>query len=132
MTWREGAPSRRIPQQTVAVVGAGYLNRDRSDRRFEILLCTAGELVELRPEPRNRFDERAVAVFSCRGVQIGYLPAERCGRIGHLIRQGCELRAIFQARAKFGAWVRISFDGEPPILPPNKIEIDTIPMDWAE
>jgi len=76
-----------------------------------------GEPVELRPEPRNPFDERAIAVFSCRGVQIGYLPAERCGRIGQLIRQGHELRAVFQAQAKFGAWVRIAFDGAQPILP---------------
>lgn len=70
----------RIPALSLAVVGAQYPNRDGSDRRFEILLCTPGEPVELVPEPRNRHDENAVAVRSARGVQIGYLTAERCGK----------------------------------------------------
>jgi hypothetical protein len=74
----------------------------------------------LRPEPRNRRDRRAVAVYSGRGVQIGYLTAERCGWIGALIAEGREPRAIFQDKADFGAWIRVAFDGEEPVLPPPR------------
>lgn len=80
-------------------------------------MCSPGELVELIPEPRNPADPRAVAVFSARGVQIGYVTAERCGRIGQLIRQGREVRAIFQQATPYGAVIRVAFDGEAPVLP---------------
>jgi hypothetical protein len=56
-------------------------------------------------------------VFSERGIQLGYLTAERCGRIGALIRQGRETRAVFQAATKSGAVIRVAFDGEVPELP---------------
>jgi HIRAN domain. len=117
-----------IPSLSLAVVGVRHANADRakSNRRFEILLCKPGDLVELRPEPHNRHDSRAVAVFSERGVQIGYLTAERCGRIGALMREGREVRAIFQAEASFGAWIRAAFDGDDPVLPPSA---STLPLE---
>ena len=52
-----------------------------------------------------------------RGVQIGYLTAERAPRISQLIRQGRELRAVFQADTTFGSWIRVAFDGREPSLP---------------
>lgn len=58
-----------------------------------------------------------MAVFSCRGIQLGYLTAERCGRIGGIIRSGRELQAVFQAETDFGAWIRVAFDGEELRLP---------------
>lgn len=104
---------------SLAVVGVQFANNDKSksNRRFEIMLCAPGELVDLRPEPRNPADPNAVAVFSARGIQLGYLTAERCGRIGALIREGREVRAIFQGEADFGAWIRVAFDGAEPDLP---------------
>lgn len=113
-----GAPP--LPALSLAVVGAHHPNRNKSNRMFEILLCVPGEPVELRPEPKNKHDERAVAVFSSRGVQMGYLSAERCGRIGALIRAGREVHAIFQDKADFGAWIRVAFDGEEPALPAQR------------
>jgi len=113
MTW---AAETKLPAMSLAVVGADHANRDGSDRRFEILLCKPGEVVELRPEPRNRHDSRAVAVFSARGVQIGYLTAERCGRIGGLIGAGIEIDAVFQKQTPFGAWIRVAFNGETPTV----------------
>ncbi|MCB2048552.1 MAG: HIRAN domain-containing protein [Novosphingobium sp.] len=106
-----------MAQMSLAVVGSRYPNADGSDRLEEIARCAAGEPVELRPEPTNRHDPRAVAVFSIRGVQIGYLTAERCGRIGALIGEGRELRAVVQGSTEFGTWLRIAFDGEEPVLP---------------
>lgn len=109
-------PRGRMPAMSLAVVGAQYPNPDGSDRRFEILVCKPGEPVELRPEPKNPHDERAVAVFSCRGIQLGYLTAERCGRISRLIREGREVQAVFQQGDARGAWIRAAFDGEEPVV----------------
>ncbi len=113
---------RPLASITLAVVGAPFPNPDGSNRHFEIRLCRPGDPVELRPEPSNKKDPRAVAVYSSRGVQIGYLSAERCGRIGAIIRSGREVQAIFQAESHFGAYVRVAFDGEEPVATPPRDE----------
>lgn len=102
---------------SLAVVGADFQNKRGPSRRFELQMCSPGEPVELRPEPKNPADPRAIAVYSSRGIQIGYLTAERCGWIGGMLAEGVEVTAIFQAHASFGAWIRISFDGSTPALP---------------
>ena len=102
---------------TLSVVGGIHANADGSNRLFEIALCAPGETVSLVPEPKNKRDPSAVAVFSLRGVQLGYLSAERCGWVGAKIRLGEDLRAIFQAAVTGGAMIRVSFSGEDPILP---------------
>jgi hypothetical protein len=111
---------RPLAAITLAVVGAPFPNVDGSNRRFEIMLCRSGEPVELRLDPMNKRDPRAVAVFSSRGVQIGYLSAERCGRIGAIIRSGRKIQAAFQDESHFGAWIRVAFDGQEPIIPTNR------------
>ena len=107
-----------LPAMSLAVVGADYENDDkkRTNRRFEILLCKPGDPVHLVPEPTNKADPSAVAVFSERGIQIGYVTAERCGRIGAIIREGRDLQAVFQVEAPYGCVVRVAFDGEVPIV----------------
>jgi hypothetical protein len=100
---------------SLAVVGAPYGNADGSNRQFEILLCTPGEEVTLRPEPRNKHDRNAIAVYSCRGIQIGYVTAERAPLLGSLLTR-TEVRAVFQRKAHFGAWIRVAFDGTTPEL----------------
>jgi hypothetical protein len=103
---------------SLAVVGADYPNKKGPGRRFEIELCTPGERVELVLEPKNPVDPRAVAVYSTRAVQIGYLTAERCGWLGRMLADGREIRAIFQSKTANGAVIRAAFDGADPILPP--------------
>ena len=112
---------------SIAIVGIDYPNKRGPARRFDLGICVPGEPVELRPEPKNQFDEHAIAVFSCRGIQLGYLPSERAVLIGTLMRQGHEVRAIFQALEPKVGWVRVAFDGEEPVLPPpvaNRAEFD--------
>lgn len=116
---------------SLAVVGALYPNADGSDRRFELALCSPGEAIDLRPEPRNKADPRAIAVFSCRGEQIGYLAAERAPIIGAVLRSGRDWRAIYQARSDFGAWIRIAFDGAEPLLPPQR-EAHDVNDEWDQ
>lgn len=58
---------------SLAVVGADYPNARGPTRRFEIVLCVPGETIELRREPKNPADSRAIDVYSLRGVQLGYI-----------------------------------------------------------
>lgn len=109
---------RPIPTMSLAVVGVHHPNADGSNRRFEVELLAPGDPVDLVPEPTNKKDPRAVAVFARAGGQLGYLTAERCGRIGALIREGREVQAVFQAGASHGAWIRVAFDGAVPVVAP--------------
>ena len=109
------------PSLSLAVVGANFPNKGKSPgRRFEIALCLPGEPVELRPEPKNPADPLAIAVYSMRDVQLGYLSAERAPRIGQLMRLGHEVTAIFQEATWDGAVIRVAFGGEAPVLPEPK------------
>ena len=107
-----------ITELSLAVVGAAHPNKDGGNRRSEIIFCTPGEPVELRPEPKNPVDPQAVAVFSARSFQIGYLTAERAPWIGAMLKEGRPVLAIFQQETDFGAWIRANLDGAPPTLPP--------------
>ena len=108
-----------MPQElSLVVVGALHPNVDGSNRQFEIHMLNPGDAISLVPEPNNKADPAAVAVFSLRGFQIGYLSAERCGWIGAKIRQGQDVRAVFQCPTKHGAIIRVHLDGGTPTLPP--------------
>lgn len=108
-----------MQELTLAVVGIDYPNADRSksSRRMELLMCAPGEPVELRPEPKNKHDEHAVAVFSARGVQVGYLSAERAPYIGKRLKQGEDALAVFQGLEGPAGYVRVRFGGGMPTLP---------------
>ncbi|WP_298290336.1 HIRAN domain-containing protein [Novosphingobium sp.] len=110
-----------LPALSLAIVGADFPNDDKSgsNRRFEIALCKPGDVVHLVPEPTNNADPNAVAVFSERGIQIGYISAERCGRIGAIIRDGRDFSAVFQQAAPYGCVIRIAFDGQAPVVDLN-------------
>ena len=121
------------PDMTLSVVGGIHPNTDGSNRLFEIAICAPGEVVHLVPDLKNKHDPSAVAVFSVRGIQIGYLSAERCGWIGSKIRLGEEIHALFQSTAKGGALIRISFSGEPPVLPaPSSQRSALRSADWDD
>jgi hypothetical protein len=107
---------------SLAVVGLDFPNRDRSNRRFEVALCRPGDPVTLRPEPRNPVDPRAVAVLSERGIQLGYLTAERCGLIGKRLNAGEAYEAVFQEAGRYQAAIRVRFGGGAPALPERRTE----------
>lgn len=117
---------------SLAVVGADHPNKRGPTRRFEIAMCVPGESAELRPEPNNPADPQAVAVYSARGIQIGYLTAERAPWIGSMIRNGREMAAIFQATTPYGALVRLAFDGEQPELPPAREHEQQVDWDGVD
>ncbi|BCA60258.1 HIRAN domain-containing protein [Sphingomonas sp. HMP6] len=107
---------------SLAVVGLDFAKPDKSksNRRFEVALCAPGEAVELRPEPRNRADRNAVAAFSQRGIQLGYLTAERAPWIVRKINAGETFEAVFQEATSSAAIIRVRFGGGAPTLPTRR------------
>lgn len=114
-----------IEALSLSVVGAAYPNADGSSRKFEVMLCERGEAVTLLPEPKNKYDEHAIAVLSARGVQIGYITSERAIYVAQLLRAGHTLHAIFQGATDWGAVIRIGIDNEPALPPLPQVESST-------
>jgi hypothetical protein len=100
------------------IVGVDYPNQRGPARRFEVELCAPGDRVDLVPEPKNPTDSRAIMVVSERGVQMGYITAERAPWIGSQMSAGADVRAIFQAISGKCAIIRVTLDGSDPVLPP--------------
>ena len=87
----------------------------------------------LVPEPRNPVDPNAVMVVSVRGVQIGYLTADRAAWIGGMLRGGRDVAAVFQQVTPMGAAIRVAFDGAVPVLPRAVAEEhDPAPEWWPD
>ena len=101
---------------SLAVVGAGHPNKRGPARRYGIALCAPGDPIELRREPKNEYDENAIAVFG-HDTQLGYVRSERAALLAPMIDRGRELCAIFQEGTNYGAVIRVAFDGETPTLP---------------
>lgn len=107
-----------MDELTTSIVGIDFPNEDKikSSRRMEGMLCAPGDVVELRLKPTNPFDNNAVAIFSERGTQLGYVSAERAPLIGDRMKEG-EAIAVFQAMHGSEAYIRIRFGGRVPTLP---------------
>lgn len=119
---------------TLAIVGIDFANTDRArtNRRSELMLLTPGDRLELVPEPHNRHDPRAVAVFSPNGVQVGYVTAEKASWIGGRIRSGMEVNAIYQGVVGKAGYARVRCDGGMPTLPPVAFApVHGEDQDWA-
>ncbi|MDB5733201.1 MAG: hypothetical protein JWQ03_3096 [Variovorax sp.] len=108
---------------SLRVVGCYYDNPDGSSRQAEIANCWPGEVVELYREPDNPHDPSAVAVFSRRGVQVGYLGKDRCGWIGSKIDRKYEIHAIVERvlgatlpGSTLGLIIRLNMEGDKPDL----------------
>lgn len=102
---------------TLAIVGIDFPNADGTNRRSELMFTDVGAPMELRPEPGNKHDDLAIAVFSARGMQVGYITAERAPLVGSRIRAGADVRAIYQGLVGSAGYVRVRFDGMDPTLP---------------
>jgi hypothetical protein len=79
-------------------------------------MCQPGEAIELRPEPKNPTDPQAIAVYSARGIQIGYIRADRCPLVHTAMRRE-GVSAIFQQADRWGCTIRAHLDGTAPVLP---------------
>jgi hypothetical protein len=102
---------------SLPAVGEWFDNEDGTSRQSELALCQRGEQVHLVREPENPHDRMAVAVFSCRGIRVGYLRRDRAVWIGSKIDRGYDVRAIVERvkgshlpDATLGLVMRVSLD----------------------
>ena len=114
-----------IDELSLVVVGARFDNtrrkgRPTGDRQMEITLCEPGDPVMLEHGPKNEHDQNSIAVYSSRGVQIGYIVADRTIMIHKALAEARYVRAIFQEPVIGGAAIRIAFDREP-TLPKKRL-----------
>lgn len=107
-----------MQELTLAVVGIDFPNADGSNRRSETMMTLPGESVELVPEPKNKHDSNAIAVISPRGIQLGYVNAERAPYVGSRMSRGEDAEANFQGMDGGSAFIRVRFGGGAPTLPP--------------
>lgn len=107
-----------MQELTLAVVGIDFPNADGSNRRSEAMMTLPGAPIELAPEPKNKHDPNAIAVFSPQGVQLGYVNAERAPYINSRMCRGEDVVAIFQGMDRGSAFIRVRFGGGVPTLPP--------------
>lgn len=121
-----------LAQHTLPIVGIAYPNKRGPTRIFELQVCQPGEVLELRPEPDNEFDPYALAVYSCRGIQLGYVPAERCARLTSMLLNGREVRAAYQGRDRIRGYMRIAYDGDTPVIPATKPEVQPEQDFWPD
>lgn len=64
-----------------------------------------GDVVELLPEPHNRYDENAVMV-ACKGKQLGYLPRSENHHIAKILNAGlnpyeARIQSLYQDRPMY-------------------------------
>lgn len=102
---------------SLPAVGEWFDNNDGTSRQAELARCERGEQVQLVREPENPHDRMAVAVFSCRGIRVGYLKRDRAVWIGSKIDRGYDVRAIVERvkgshlpDATLGLVMRVSLD----------------------
>ena len=74
--------------------GERFANSDGSSRQEELARCRPGQRVCLEREPDNPHDPLAVALYSKRGVQLGYLGRKDARWIAPLIDAGQSVVAI--------------------------------------
>jgi hypothetical protein len=116
---RDVLTRRRMDELSLAIVGIDYPNDDKSksNRRMELLLTAPGEPVDLRSDRKNTHDPDAIGIYTIRGVQVGYLSAERAPWIGKRM-QSEDFVALFQQLHGNVAYLRVRFGGGEPTLPP--------------
>lgn len=98
-------------------VGDRFANADGSSRQAELGRCHCGEPISFEREPGNPRDSFAVALYLCRGVQIGYLGRDHAKWLAPLIDNGQPVVASI---------VRIAPKGRPfsPLALTMKVHVD--------
>jgi hypothetical protein len=116
----------------LAVVGGYYDNPDGSSRQAELAICQPGEPARMVREHDNEHDPRAVAVFSARGVQVGYLPRDRAAWLCGKFDRGYDIRAIVDRikgeadpHAPLNMVLRVNMEGDDPDLGARVVEFES-------
>lgn len=109
---------------SLAGCGEWFDNEDGTSRQEELARCAPGDWVDLVREPDNPHDPRAVAIFTRRGIRVGYLRRDRAAWFCGKLDRGYDVRVIIERirgadlpGSTLGILLRINMDGEEPELP---------------
>jgi hypothetical protein len=80
----------------VTIAGTRHKNPDGTSRIAAIKRCEMLDVLDLMPEPENKFDKNAIGVFSPEWEQLGYLDARVAGEVSRGIARGEEYIALFR------------------------------------
>lgn len=86
------------------VAGVTYSNADGSSRQAIIDTMTIDTPVQLVPEPTNKFDPNALAVFIPGNKQIGYVPREFAARIAPFLDGERFIAKVTSLHGGFEMW----------------------------
>jgi len=104
------------------LVGEAQKNPDGRSRQLELQSCQPGEQVKLVREPQNPYDEFAIAVYSNRSVQIGYMRKEHAKEVAPALDASRNHEAIITELTgglpdypNFGCKIGITWEGQRPL-----------------
>ena len=88
-----------------SIAGYQYYNGPKLESEFR-----QGEALELRREPKNNFDKKAVAIYY-KGEQLGYVKQTDNKTLSLLIDQNQKLSAqIKETKMEAPMWLRVRFE----------------------
>ena len=76
------------------IAGVSFTNPDSSSRQAALARCRAGENLRLVREADNPHDDEAVAVYSKRGEQLGYVTARANDSVAIWLDDGTRVEAF--------------------------------------
>lgn len=77
------------------VVGESFDNEDGTSRQAILARCQEGDYIELRRQPKNKYDKNAIGVFTELG-QIGHVSRELAKGLAPIMNRG----VTFEGRIK--------------------------------
>jgi hypothetical protein len=93
----ELARAMRLRHAFAKVAGVTFPNDDGSERQAIIRRCKAGERLQLRRDPDNKYSEFAVQVLRDSGEQLGHAPEYLAERICQELEGGYEAVGILKS-----------------------------------
>ena len=88
------------------VVGTGFV--DHIERKTEKVVTDC--VLELRRDPKNRYDELAIQVLNAAGERIGFVPRRDNPVLARLMDAGKSLYGKVRKVCERGNWPRIDID----------------------
>ncbi len=79
---------RKLLLNVFSVAGYQFYDDDTVEHRLK-----AGELLTLKADPDNPYDEFAVEILTANGIKLGYVPKSDNKAISRLLRQGANVEA---------------------------------------
>ena len=84
------------------IAGTGYLNLKELEPGL-----TVNELLIMKREPDNKFDEHAVLILTQKGERLGFIPREKNEVIAHLMDAGKIIIGKITNKKWQGSWLRL-------------------------